>query len=469
MSLPFHDKIRIGAFHPTVAMTRSIGWNGCPGEEPPSGDTVGDSAGIGIVELASRDLAGDSFMGALHSPSTTSYRNPIIRRLSLILIISICAACQDGQADSSSFSSRTPLTSDSSKRVPSTDAEDTRQIVRPLRASPAGSVLDSASLAGLSERMIRVIGDGIGEPREARYLDGGRLVVVLDRFAPHLRLFTADGDSLWHGGREGGGPREFQQPQVVYTEGDSVIVFQVGRMSRWILDADTLAFHSEFPLPLNLFPFGAAAGCNEDILLYARNNAHLLGQDQSIGYLYAVERPLGSTPPRLVWAETRDPEAVQSNGHIASILSRYDDRFVMYHRSSHPVAGELLELDCKANILHRYSELSLATGDTVKVLEPRPRAMEWQIGAVAIPGGLVTAQHRYFSRRFYRVPTVRYRTELFLFLGGRYRGSMLIPRQWYLMDFDSSAGVLLTSLSPAPHFVRIPLEVIANSVIVDGT
>ena len=95
--------------------------------------------------------------------------------------------------------------------------------------------------------------------------------------------------------------------------------------------------------------------------------------------------------------------------------------------------------------------------------------MEWHIGAVAIPGGLVTAQQRYFSRRFYRVPTRRYRTELFLFLGGRYRGSMLIPRQWYLMDFDPDAGILLTSIYPRPHFVRVPLEVLLKSVALDGT
>ncbi len=135
------------------------------------------------------------------------------------------------------------------------------------------------------------------------------------------------------------------------------------------------------------------------------------------------------------------------------------------HRSSHPVAGEFLELDCDASILHRHSELSLATGDTIEVLEPRNRSLEWHIGAVAIPGGFLTAQHRYFSRRFFRVPTALYRTELFLFLGGRYRGSMLIPRQWLLMDFNPNAGVLLTSLSPGPHFVRVPLEMITNSIL----
>lgn len=396
----------------------------------------------------------------------------MIRSLRLFLIAVICASCQDGQESRPSTRSVTPLASETGTGITPDDSEDDRQIVQALLTSspgnPPGAVLDSVTLAQLSSRMIQGIGDGIGEPREARYLDGGRLVVVLDKFAPFLRLFTADGDSLWHGGREGGGPREFQKPHVVYTEGDSVIVFQVGRMSRWVLDGDTLAFHSEFPLPLSLLPFGAAPGCDEDILLYARDNAHLLGPDESIDYLHSLKRPLGLTSPGVVWSEKRNPDAVQSYGHVARILSRYDDQFVMYHRAIHPVAGELLELDCDANILHRHSELSLATGDTIEVLEPRSRALEWHIGAVAIPGGFVTAQHRYFSRRFYRVPTVRYRTELFLFLGGRYRGSMLIPRQWLLMDFDPNAGVLLTSLTPGPHFVRVPLEMITNSIIPEG-
>ena len=403
-----------------------------------------------------------------HTRPGLAEKEPVIRSLRLILIALVLASCLDGPEDHQAVRSETPLATDSFKAVPSDDPEDDRQIVRPLLTlspwTPPGTVLDSVWLNQLSGEMIRIIGDGIGEPSEARYLDGGRLVVVLDKFAPHLRLFTADGDSLWHGGRKGGGPEELQNPQVVYSEGDSVIVFQAGRMSRWVLDADTLAFHSEFPMPLNLFPFGAAAGCDEDILLYARNDAQLLGQDQSIAYLHSLERPMGSKPPRVVWKERWNPDAVQSNGHVARILSRYDDRFVMYHRSSHPVAGELLELDCDANIVHRHSELSLATGDTIEVLEPRSRALEWHIGAVAIPDGFVTAQHRYFSRRFYRVPTARYRTELFLFRGGRYRGSMLIPHQWLLMDFHPEAGVLLTSLTPAPHFVRVPLERILNSI-----
>lgn len=395
------------------------------------------------------------------------------RSLSLVLAAVICASCQDQRDEPPSVRAESEAVADSlsetSVQAPAQAPPDDRRFVRALRyigPEPDGrAVLDSTTLARLSDEKIQRIGDGIGWPQEARFLDGGRLVVVLDRYEPFLRLFTADGDSLWHGGREGGGPKEFQAPQVVFTEGDSVVVFQTGRMSRWVLNHDTLAFDKEFPLPLNLFPLGAVAGCNGEILLYARNDAQLLGQEPRIEYLHSLGKPLGSVPPEVVWAEEWTPDAVQARGHSGKILTRYSDQIVMLHRSSYPVAGEILEMDCRGNLLRRHSELSLATGDTIEVLSPRSRALEWTTGAVAIPDGFITAQQRYYSPRWWSVSTQRWRTELFLFLGGRYRGSMLIPRQWILMDFDPEAGFLMTSIVPQPHFVRIPLERITNGVL----
>lgn len=399
-------------------------------------------------------------------------RNPVIRWLNLFLTVIICASCQEEKDGSPSVRTEPAVVADSSAEASARTPPDDRRIVRALRnpvPDPAGrAVLDSATLAQLSDEKIQRIGDGIGHPREASFLDGGRLVVVLDRYEPFLRLFTADGDSLWHGGTEGGGPREFLSPQVVFTEGDSVLVFQAGRISRWVLNHDTLAFDEEVPLPLNLFPLGAVAGCDGEIILYARDDAQLLGRDPRIEYLHALKKPFGSTPPEVMWAEERNPDALPIRAHSARLLDRDSNQIVILHRWNFQTAGEILELDCHGNLLRRHSELSLATGDTLDVLEPRSRALEWTTGIVAIPDGFVTAQHRYYSRRFFAISSARYRTELFLFLGGRYRGSMLIPRQWLLMDMDPQAGILLTSLDPKPHFVRIPLEMITNAVGLEG-
>lgn len=397
----------------------------------------------------------------------------VTRSCTLLLILGTCLSCQDQRTGSTSTETEPEVASGPSAGASTQAPGDERRTVRPLkRTSPEvveGPVLDSAFIARLSAEMIQRTGDGIGLPRESRFLDRGRLVVVLDRFEPYLRLFTADGDSLWHGGSEGGGPKELQDPQVVLPEGDSVVVFQPGRISRWVLDDDTLAFDQEFPLPLNLFPLGAVQGCVEDILFYARNDAQLLGEDARIEYLHALKKPFDSKPLEVVWSEEWTPDAIQTRGHTAMILSRYADQFVLLHRSRYPEAGEILEMDCRGTILRRHSERSLATGDTIEVLAPRGRAMEWTAGVVAIPGGFVTAQHRYYSRRFYAIPAARYRTELFLFLGGRYRGSVLIPRQWILMDMHPNAGILMASIEPRPHFIRVPIESILSSVDRSGS
>lgn len=331
----------------------------------------------------------------------------MIRWLNLFLTIVICASCQDQKDVSPSVKTGPAVVADSSAEASAQTPPDDRRIVRALRnpvPDPAErAVLDSATLAQLSDEKIQRIGDGIGHPREASFLDGGRFVVVLDRYEPFLRLFTADGDSLWQGGREGGGPTELEHPLVLFTNGDSVVVLQRGRISRWVLTHDTLAFDKEFPLPMHLHPLGAEKGCNGETLLYARNDAQLLGPDPMIEYLYSLEKPFGSTPPKVMWAEERNPDALQTRSHSARLLDRDSNQIVILHRWNFQTAGEILELDCHGNLLRRHSELSLATGDTLDVLEPRSRALEWTTGIVAIPDGFVTAQHRYYSRRFFAI------------------------------------------------------------------
>jgi hypothetical protein len=314
----------------------------------------------------------------------------------------------------------------------------------------------------LSRAAMRRVGNSIGHAAEARFVGNGRYVLILDRFSPHLRLFSERGDSLWAGGREGGGPMELRDPQAIATRGDTVLVFQQGRISEWSMEADSLAWRTSRYVAPQYFPLGIEFGCDGNLLLYARNDRQFEVPRDSfaavpqITYLHAATAEPDSYDIKPLWGTPRNPDAIPWLGHSGVLINRADSNLVVLHRSWNRKAGEIMQFDCGGHPVRHYSENSLVTGDTVPVLEPRRTALEWMAGVVALPDGFVIPVQRYLSKARERAGEPLWKTEIFLFLHGQRVGSVLIARQWTFMDYDAGTGVLMTTDQPVPHFVILP-------------
>lgn len=314
-----------------------------------------------------------------------------------------------------------------------------------------------------SERYIARIGDAVGHAHEARYLDGARHVVVLDRYSPHLRLFTADGDPVWAGGLEGDGPQELRRPLTIATHGDTVLAFQRGRVSEWRFTGEALVFERAVPLPPAFVPLGAVTGCDEHWLFYARNETGL-GEDADpfqpvrvteMDFLHTLDLSGEEPQIEVLWAD-QDPMPSASEGHAAALMGRTGERVAVLHRPHYWGAGRILEFTCDGTLIHSHSERALIFGDSLPVLVPKTQPLQWTAGIAALHDGVLLPLHRFLSPRFYDVDEWEYRTEFFRFTDGEYQGSFVVNGQWSIMDHDSAAGVLLGQSHPFPHFVRLP-------------
>lgn len=292
-------------------------------------------------------------------------------------------------------------------------------------------------------------------------MSDGQRVLVLDRYPPHLRLFTADGTPLWSGGRAGEGPQEFSDPQVLGTRGSIALVLQRGtRISRWMLDHDSLRFVDAIPLPPEFAPLGIVPGCDSDEwLLYARNDDHFIVEEGEaalprIDYLHTltIHEDTAVVP---LWSDERDITAALGYGHSATLIGRTGGNVVVWHRSNARQAGRVLRFDCRGQLRSSFEETDLATGADGLAQVPRPYALAWTSGVVALDNAFVVAIHRYFSRRHHGVPENLWKTEVFGFAGSAYAGSIVLDGQWQLMDYHRDAGILLATEEPVPHFVRI--------------
>lgn len=321
------------------------------------------------------------------------------------------------------------------------------------------------SLVARSQRFVAAIGDAIGDvgASEARYF-AGDYVIFLDKFSPHLKLFTTEGVPLWAGGRSGGGPTELTDPQVLLPSGDSVLVLQRGRVSVWRLEDDSLEFAGAASLAPEYAPLGATIGCRGEWLVYARNGRQLPRSWDGEGDSGVLDNVLvlrldgdrASLSPW--WSTPMDPRVTPYTGHTAALMGRSDSTIALLYRVDTWSAGEVMQLDCSGRVTYRFSEKSLATGDSVSVVLPQARALEWTAGVIATPAGVIVALHRYKAPGFYDVETPEWKTEVFTLKGDRYLGSRLMDSQWVLMDYDEALGALLSTNMPVPHFVRVPLD-----------
>lgn len=336
-----------------------------------------------------------------------------------------------------------------------------------LLSCAEGSSDDDSGLDDVLENLTqdyssRVGVEGIGRAAEARFLAEGSRVLVLDRFPPHLRLFTAEGEPLWSGGLSGGGPAELRDPQALGTNGGDVVVLQPGmRISRWALERDSLRFVGAIPLSAEYAPLGIVSGCSDDWLLYARNDSHFVASSSDsprsrIDYLHRLRFNEGAPELTTLWSDARDITAALGYGHSAALIGRSDTIVAVWHRSNAQRAGQVMQFDCDGRVVATVAEASLVTGGELRVQISRPAALEWTSGVLAVDGGMMVAMHRYFSRRVHRVPEPFWKTEVFGFRHGRYVGSVVLSGQWQLMDFHEAAGALVMSEDPVPHFIRVP-------------
>lgn len=332
---------------------------------------------------------------------------------------------------------------------------------------PAPWALNDSLAVNLSSEYSHVIGDSIGKAVEAKFLNGDRLV-VLDGFSPHLRLFTTGGELLWTGGYRGDGPSELRNPKGIAARGDEAVVVQQGRLSFLKFENDSVVIGST-ALPPWLIPQGVEYGCDGEILIYGRDNSEFRidGVDSEdvapeVTWLHML-MPNGQGDIDIVgvWKEPRASAGARNN-HRGAVLDRSESTLVVFHRMSPFGGGRLLSFDCDLGMTLALDENRLVKGDSLQVIEPRPKAMQWTNGMVALPDGFLVALCRWFT------PTARgerayQKTELFHFRDGQFRSSMLLDRQWFLLDYDLRHGLLMTSDDPKPHFVIVPPAALGQS------
>jgi hypothetical protein len=233
----------------------------------------------------------------------------------------------------------------------------------------------------------------------------------------------------------------------------------------WRVNSDSLEFQGAFSIPLAYFPLGVNRACSGDgWLLYARNDDQLprslasIKSGLEVDFLHRAQFDASDIDIQPIWAADLDPTIYLGSGHTATVIGVAGGRVAVWHRPNHKASGKIVELDCSGATLFTHSEHSLVTGDSLSVLIPRPRPLEWTGGLATIGNGVVVAIHRYFSKLYHGVNESHWKTEIFSFTDGSYRGSMVLSGQWFVMDSHPDLGILVTTAEPVPHFVRFPIS-----------
>lgn len=327
--------------------------------------------------------------------------------------------------------------------------------------SPRSGGLPAPDSAGASLAAFSTdVSASIHNPREGRFIGEDGSILLLDRHPPFLRLIARDGELVWSGDPPPGSPAP-GEPEAIGVAGERVLLLERGRVVLYESTADSLAVAGFLPLPARYLPMGAVRGCSGEWLVYARDDepqspAATGAPDRIRVTSHTLRTAAGSLERLSLWVLPLDPMGGNWEGHSGSTIAARDSVITLLHRASPKQAGVVIEASCDGAVLRRYREESLVTGDSVPVVLPRPRALEWMAGIAALPGGFIAAQQRWFSPAVHQVDSYRYATELLRFTGGEYAGSLVVRGQWKVLDYRAGAGLLLAATEPAPHVAVLP-------------
>jgi len=278
-----------------------------------------------------------------------------------------------------------------------------------------------------------------------------------------LKLFSASGRFLDSFSFPDPKNRQ-RRPETISFIADTMLVWQKGRLTFWQVANDRLVLRRELPVDGRLFPFGATTACGEH-WLYARNDEQFEDSTtNSLDYIHRVNIEADGVRTEATYQDSRDSGInFLWWGHSAKTLSGNDTGFSLWHRSDPANGGRILEFDCSGSLIAEASETSLVVGDTLPVKAARTRPLEWTGGLVRTPRATIVGVHRYFSHAQGADP--HYWNNEFLFLvDGKLAGSVLVDRQWNIMDYSPATKmVLLTSFEPEYHFVQINLQSLWNA------
>jgi len=259
-------------------------------------------------------------------------------------------------------------------------------------ATPFAQVVDSIAAAFRGP-----VGSALHRPLDAYFVNGGRDLLILDRTAPHLRLLEINGSPLW----SGGGPEHgLDRPWALAVRADTALVFQRGRISSWRISREGLVPMEQWTMSPHYMPLGAVSRCGDGWYMYAASDEQLVlpdgasGRHRSVDFLFSLDLSADEARLTPVWSERLDLPLSGVHGHSGSLISRTDSTIVVLHRPGAVQAGDILELDCAGRELRSVPEWVFIAGDGIDVKEPRPRALEWTSGIVALPYAGAVEDHR---------------------------------------------------------------------------
>lgn len=298
---------------------------------------------------------------------------------------------------------------------------------------------------------------------EARYVAKGEYVLVLQRELPQLKLFTASGKFLDSASFPDHTTRQ-TQPQAISVNQDTALVWQQGRVTLWEIVNNRLVMRRELKVDERLFPLGASVGCGGH-WLYARNDEQYEDTNSPlVDYIHRVSIGNEEVTIHTTFQDPRDPTRDWPWWDRDPGSASGDDKgLTIWHRSNPSSGGKILELDCSGSIVAEASETSLAIGDTVPVKAARPRPLEWNGGMTRTPHGTVVSVHRYFSHVQGADPHY-WNNEFMYLVDGKFIGSVLVDRQWNILDYSPDTNmVLLSSFEPEYHFIQVSLQSLSNA------
>lgn len=322
-----------------------------------------------------------------------------------------------------------------------------------------------ADTISLARRESSAADPQIGEVRAARLTPRGKSIIVLDRYAPHVRVFSLTGKRILAFGMTGDGPGELRNPLYLALSGDSVAaVLHSGGFSEFHLNGEFIGSKpggrpgmSGPGRPYGLWPYGLGSYCDTAWVLLAssRRTKKVTGPN---AWLHLIPRLEAHSP-----GEALRTRAIFEDTIVRNVWARHnttvtynDDRVVFVHRDGDPA---------------RIYQFSCADGDITEI--PGVPVIPSPYTVVEGPGGRV--QERYSGRiLYYGVGLlgdgvlVAYsdvgNQRTLTWIDGERTVTTVIPGRYILQDARPGVGAVFSAADPYPRIIFIPEEALLNGL-----